>query len=70
MRISEIGAELTKLAGQTHLCDDEALEILGQCVLVCVLLDPDATPDLKVRAAKRITLATRAPTVESSAAVD
>ena len=47
-------AELIKLAEQTELGDDIGLDVLGQCVLVCTLLDPDTTLDLKRQAAKRL----------------
>ena len=53
MRSTSI-AELLKLAEQTELGDDIGLDVLGQCVLVCTLLDPDTTIDLKRQAAKRL----------------
>ena len=58
MRSTSI-AELIKLAEQTELGDDIGLDVLGQCVLVCTLLDPDTTLELKRQAAKRLASAAR-----------
>ena len=47
-------AELMKLAEQTDLGDVIGLDVLGQCVLVCTLLDPETEPEIKRQVAKRL----------------
>ena len=56
-------AELMKLAEQTDLGDVISLDVLGQCVLVCTLLDPETEPEIKRQVAKRLasTFAYREP---------
>ena len=56
-------AELIKLAEQTDLGDVIGLEVLGQCVLVCTLLDPDTEPEIRRQVAKRLasSIANRVP---------
>ena len=53
MRSTSI-TELMNLAEQTGLDDTLGLAVLGQCVLVCTLLDPDTPPELKKKIAMQI----------------
>jgi hypothetical protein len=53
--------DLMKLAAETGFTDDDALEILGHCVLVCVMLDAETPPTLKKELAKNILQSLKRP---------
>jgi hypothetical protein len=53
--------DLMKLAAETGFTDDDALEILGHCVLVSVMLDPNTPSTLKNELAKTILQSLKRP---------
>jgi hypothetical protein len=53
--------DLMKLAAETSFTDDDALEVLGHCVLVCVMPDPKTPPTLKKELAKTILQSLKRP---------
>ena len=54
MRSSEMLTAILKLAAETRFDDDMGLEVLGQCILVYTLLDPETEPDHKKHVASQI----------------